>query len=340
MEKIISIIIPAYNAESYIQKCIKSITCQTYKNLEIIIIDDGSTDTTFDICKSLADKDNRIILVSQPNLGVSSARNKGIELAKGDYIGFVDADDWIEEDMYEILYNSLIKENADISICGYVYEDIYGNTIRKSVEQQKSYRLNSKKAIEMMFDDRYYQGFLVNKLFCSKLFKTKNGLKNLLDTDISMGEDRLTVFRCMLESNNIVYIPCIKYHYLLNRSGAVNSNFSKKKLSGFKVYDYIFRQLPEDYKQLISIINCAFTTYNISLLGQIIESKYKDKELVNKLRKNIRSNIICYINSKGVTNKHKILAIAIMINPSILKMKSKLISIKSKFILRRSKNYK
>lgn len=321
MDNLISIIIPVHNGENYIEKCINSVMCQTYKNLEIIIIDDGSTDKTLSICKAISDKDNRIILIHQPNRGVSSARNIGIETAKGDYIGFVDADDWIEKDMYESLYTLLIKEYADISICGYIYEDIHGKVIKKAMGEQKIYKLSSQKAIEMMFDDRYYHGFLWNKLFRTKLFKNEVELKNPLDTNISIGEDRLATFRCMLLSNKVVYNPSVKYHYFLNKNGAINSSFSKKKLSGLKIYDYIFKELPKNYKSAMRKIICAFITYNISLLVQIIKSRYNDKKLINKLRKNVRENLKTYMCSSSVTKKHKILAIVIVINPYILKIK-------------------
>ena len=321
LTELISIIIPVHNGEEYIERCVSSILCQTYKNLEIIVIDDGSTDKTLSICKSLASNDDRIVLMHQSNQGVSSARNKGIRVAKGDYIGFVDADDWIEKDMYEMLYNLLTKEHANISICGYIYEDIHGRVIKRSVEELKTYRLSSQEGIEMMFDDRYYHGFLWNKLFRVDLFKNKDKFKNLFDTEISIGEDRLMTFRCMLASDKIVYNPDVKYHYLLNPTGSVNSDFSKKKLSGFKVYDYVFQELPANYKNALRKITCTFIDYNISLIAQIMKSKYNDRKLINELRKNVKRHFNTYISSNSVSLKHKILAIAILINPYFLRLR-------------------
>ncbi|MBU3093647.1 glycosyltransferase [Clostridium sp. CF011] len=320
MNELISIIIPVHNTEAYIEKCINSVMCQTYQNIEIIIIDDGSKDKSVSICKTIAKNDDRIILIQQPNSGVSSARNRGIELAKGSYIGFVDADDWIENDMYETLYDLLTKESADISICGYIYENTQGKVIKKAMGGQEIYQLNSQEAVEMMFDNRYYHGFLWNKLFCAKLFKTKDGLKIPLETGISIGEDRVATFRCMLASKRIVYNPSAKYHYLLNPSGAINSRFNRKKLSGFKVYEIIFKELPIDYKKSRSTIIIAFTIYNVNLLVQIMRSRYNDKGLINKLRKNVRENLGVYIKSKNVNIKYKILATITAINPYILRI--------------------
>ena len=115
--ELISIIVPVYNVEQYLDDCLVSILNQTYKNLEIILIDDGSTDNSGKICDEYAKKDSRIIVFHKENGGVSSARNAGLRIAKGIYIGFVDPDDWIAEDMYEVLYLNAKKYDADVSVC-------------------------------------------------------------------------------------------------------------------------------------------------------------------------------------------------------------------------------
>ena len=117
----ISVIVPVYNVENYISKCIESIINQTYANLEIIIVDDGSTDKSGDICNYYAKKDERIIHIHQENQGMSIARNNALDIAKGEYIGFVDSDDWIEPNMYYTLYDNAIAYDADISMCNFYY---------------------------------------------------------------------------------------------------------------------------------------------------------------------------------------------------------------------------
>ena len=131
---LISIIVPIYNVEKYLKKCIDSIINQTYKNLEIILVDDGSPDNCGKICDEYAKKDNRIKVIHKENGGVSSARNVGVENATGEYIGFVDSDDYIEKDMYEVLINNLKKENADISIISN-YE-VYKNKIIENKKKE------------------------------------------------------------------------------------------------------------------------------------------------------------------------------------------------------------
>ncbi len=116
----ISIIVPVYNVENYLKKCLDSIVNQTFKDIEIILINDGSTDNSLNICKEYAKKDHRIRLINKPNGGLSSARNVGIDLSTGEYLGFVDSDDWIALNMYEKLYNLCKIFNADISQCKYI----------------------------------------------------------------------------------------------------------------------------------------------------------------------------------------------------------------------------
>ena len=116
----ISVIVPVYNCKKYIKKCVDSIINQTFKDLEIILIDDGSTDESGKICDELKLKDSRIKVIHQENKGVSAARNEGVKASSGDYISFVDGDDYLSEDMYEFLYDNLKKSGADISVCGIV----------------------------------------------------------------------------------------------------------------------------------------------------------------------------------------------------------------------------
>ncbi len=119
----ISIIVPVYKVEPYLRKCVDSILAQTFTDFEVILVDDGSPDNSGKICDEYASKDSRVRVIHKENGGLSSARNAGIDVARGKYLGFVDSDDYIEKDMYELLYDNIVKEQADLSICG-IY-DIY-----------------------------------------------------------------------------------------------------------------------------------------------------------------------------------------------------------------------
>ena len=135
MKELITVIIPIYNAEKWIERCVDSVLRQKYKNLEILLINDSSTDNSKEICKKMQYKDDRVKLICQKeNKGVSAARNRGIELAKGDYIAFVDADDYIDNDMYCSLYENMKKENVDLSICSVLMEKQQKKITHKQIE--------------------------------------------------------------------------------------------------------------------------------------------------------------------------------------------------------------
>ena len=119
----ISIIVPVYNVEKYLEKCVRSILAQTFTDFELILVDDGSPDSSGAMCDQFAEQDQRVKVIHKENGGLSDARNAGIEIATGEYLGFVDSDDYIADDMYELLYTNIVKEDADLSICG-IY-DVY-----------------------------------------------------------------------------------------------------------------------------------------------------------------------------------------------------------------------
>ena len=167
-DELISIIIPVYKVEKYLEKCINSIIGQTYTNLQIILVDDGSPDNSGKICDKYAKKDSRVEVIHKSNGGLSEARNSGIERAKGKYIGFVDSDDYIKEDMYEVLYNLITRFQADVSICN-LY-DVVGDekNIRNINEGIKEYnRIDILKEVLM---DKNIQSYAWNKLYKKELF--------------------------------------------------------------------------------------------------------------------------------------------------------------------------
>jgi glycosyltransferase involved in cell wall biosynthesis len=130
----ISIIVPVYDVEKYLKKCVDSILNQTFKDFELILVDDGSPDNSGAICDQYAEKDSRVRVIHKENGGLSDARNAGIEVARGKYLGFVDSDDFVNEDMYKQLYTSIIENNADLSICG-IFDLYEGKTPIKKTEK-------------------------------------------------------------------------------------------------------------------------------------------------------------------------------------------------------------
>ncbi len=226
--EMISIIVPIYNTERYIRKCVNSIQNQTYKNLEIILVNDGSKDNSKNIMNQLAKEDSRIKVIHKQNAGVTAARLDGIKKASGEYIGFVDSDDVIEKDMYEILLDNMLKYNADISHCGYqmVFPDGRKNQFYGTGKIKKqSCEVGQ---IDLLEGDIIEPG-LCNKLYRKQLF---DGLD--MDLSIKINEDLLMNFYLFQKSKKSVFYDVCKYHYLV-REGST----SRSALNKHKIYDPI-----------------------------------------------------------------------------------------------------
>ena len=157
MEDLITVIVPVFKVEKYLEKCVKSICCQTYKNLEIILVDDGSPDNCGKMCDKYAKSDKRIKVIHKENGGLSDARNAGIKMATGKYIAFVDSDDYVSNDYIEYMYKILKKENAKISICE--LQIVWKNTTIENNKENKVQKLTSKQALENLL---YSQGIDVS----------------------------------------------------------------------------------------------------------------------------------------------------------------------------------
>lgn len=169
----ISIIVPVYNVEKYLEKCVRSILAQTFTDFELILVDDGSPDSSGAMCDQFAEQDQRVKVIHKENGGLSDARNAGIEIATGEYLGFVDSDDYIADDMYELLYTNIVKEDADLSICG-IY-DVYEG--KEPVEKQQQYIVLDKvAAMKMILEAKVVSVHAVNKLYKKKFLKISNTL--------------------------------------------------------------------------------------------------------------------------------------------------------------------
>ena len=225
---LISVIVPVYNLENYIERCLKSIQNQTYSNIEIIVVDDGSIDNSWNVINRIAKEDNRIIPVHKENGGVSSARILGLSHANGEWIGFVDGDDEIEEDMYEVLINNALEYNAFISHCGYkmIFNDgritsFYDTKIRKVQD-------NTTGIVDLL------EGDLIEPGLCNKIFKKSLFEDVKLDTNIKINEDLLLNYYLFKNSRSSIFEDLTKYHYIIRDNSA-----SRSKLNDYKIYDPI-----------------------------------------------------------------------------------------------------
>ena len=222
--ELISIIVPVYNVEVYLEKCLNSIINQTYGNIEIILINDGSTDNSGKICDKYAKIDERVVVIHKENGGVSSARNAGLKVAKGNFVGFVDPDDWIAEDMYEKLYLEIKKFNANISVCKF-----------KRVMDRKNFikRKNCFDAITLnSIDSMYFMLTSIEGYGCAvwnKLYRVDFLKRNSIFTTNSMiSEDVSFELQEVYFANKIVSLPVITYNYYRRgiSANSLSSNLS------------------------------------------------------------------------------------------------------------------
>lgn len=213
---LVSIIVPVYNSADYIGRCLDSIVAQTYENLEILIIDDGSKDSSFLICNRYAEQDKRIKVFKQKNAGAGPARNYGIKLSKGKYLAFVDSDDYIKKDMIEHLVSLSEENNADISVCGLIVLSEKESPVPSDNSTTKIDFYGPKEAISKCFMDYQFNNFLGNKLFKKELFKE-------IKIPIGVFEDMAVMYKLIALSRNIVRSYEKKYFYIQHDNSSINS---------------------------------------------------------------------------------------------------------------------
>lgn len=230
----ISIIIPVYNVEPYIRRCLDSVINQTYKNLEILCINDGSTDLSGKICNEYAAKDARIRVIHKENGGSYSARNVGLNNATGRYIGFVDPDDWLELDMYETLYNLIQKFNVSFSAVSFFFDDDNGSVSAVKQEIVPKGALSQREMLKRTFTSPYYSGLLFN--IWNKLYLAEFIRNNCLSFDESAMSGMDILFSCKLmlcDNCTCSYIAKPLYHYYqrsMSDSKVDNFEYNAKRL--------------------------------------------------------------------------------------------------------------
>ena len=287
MDKI-SVIVPAYNCQDTIERCIKSIQNQTYKNLEIVVVNDGSTDNTETLLREMQDEDDRIIVISIPNGGVSHARNTGLDNASGDYITFVDSDDYIDKEMYETLYDLIKEYGVEIAHCS--YKNVDGEAVVPVGDTGKIIVQNHDEAIKCLLSGKLFAGGNWNKLYNNTLFDNRR-----FDETIRFNEDVLANYYLFSKVEQSIYIDRAFYNYVSNESstthslktndGAENVVLVAKRMaemSSGKPY-----QTEADYRYAYLSL-CLYRAYVFSNNPKEIEKKRLSKEnikLMNGLYK-------------------------------------------------------
>lgn len=212
---LISIIIPVYNVAKYIDTCMQSVCTQTYSNLEIILVDDGSTDESGALCEKWKYQDNRIKLLHQTNKGLSAARNAALDIAQGEWIGFVDSDDWINTEMYESLYKLAKTENADIAACSYQREE--RNLYKTKYASGKVETFTNWEALILLVKNKRLQNHVWSKLYRKELFDKVRFPEGIMYEDVAVS------YKIFNQANRVALIDIPFYHYRI-RPNSITDN--------------------------------------------------------------------------------------------------------------------
>ncbi len=305
---LISVIVPIYNVEVYLPQCIDSIIQQTYRNLEVILVDDGSTDRSGIICNQYAKKDFRIKVIHKNNGGLSDARNTGLDHAKGEYIGFIDSDDYIEKNMYEQLIFACKKYNKKIAMCGrnIVYKN--NNINMFTLKRQECW--DAKKAVANLLSWKNIDSAACDKIFYASCFHNVRFPLNKINEDIFI------MVKIINNADGIVHIGDAKYNYRFRPGSITSQKFSTKKMdlliASEEVKYYCIAMYP-DLKEVAD----AFYLRAIILIGGMFQKRKQIKEFekeYNNYRQLLIRNIKYILMNKHIPKNLKIKSILLFLS--------------------------
>lgn len=313
MKPEISIIVPVYNVENYINGCIDSILNQEFKNFELILVNDGSTDKSGLICDEYEKKDDRVKVIHQEYKGVSAARNVGINNAKGHYIGFVDSDDYIYKDMYSTLYNLCEQTNSDIGVCK-LFREIDGKIINLD-DKLIIKEMDNEEAMKELFKGILYRFSLANKLFKKSCF---NGVEF---PEGRIHEDLSTTYKLFANSAKTVYTNSTGYVYVKRSNSILTKQFYEKRLDAFYGWDEILQFMKYYSNELDEYVNSAFgygSIDNIFYILNQVNDKVSREKYLSKIRIYTKKYNRELMKNSNLSVKQKFIIKVLNFNPKFL----------------------
>lgn len=279
MKELISVIVPIYNVEKYLRKCVDSIINQTYKNLEIILVDDGSPDNCPKICDEYAKQDSRIKVIHKENGGLSDARNAGMNIATGEYISFIDSDDWIKSEMIEDMYNRMIEDNSDLVSSGVLWVDENGVEIRNATVSENCV-LNTEQAMTELINDGKLKQHVWNKLYKADL------IKNIPFDKGKYHEDVFWSYKVIGEAERISIEKNSYYFYVQRSESIMGEKYSAKRLDALDAMklrcEYMKERFPKLYNNALTVYigSCMYHLQLTLIAGT-------DKEVIRNIENRI-----------------------------------------------------
>lgn len=305
----VSIIVPIYKVEKELDRCIQSILRQSYTNLEIILIDDGSPDKCPEMCDIYAEQDERIKVIHKENGGLSDARNAGLNIATGEFLAFIDSDDWVADSFIERLVNNIIDTDSDIAICGFALINEIGQK-RDCVANKVQEVLEHEQAISALFAQQKFECMICMKMYRRNLFENIRFPKGKLYEDIAVS---LSLFdknrRCVIINDEL-------YYYFQRKGSIVNSKFNKKRLD---MLEYTQKMIDYSHEHGHKYDFEAESFYLKSVMINILQI-YKDKiseetkECADFLKKELRKHKKYIWENKYIERRRKIVMYAILFN--------------------------
>jgi glycosyltransferase involved in cell wall biosynthesis len=309
----ISIIVPVYKVEQYLRKCVDSILAQTLTNFELILINDGSPDNCGEICDEYVKKDSRVRVIHKENGGQATARNWGLDMAKGDYVGFVDSDDWIEPDMYELLYRICENNDCDIASCS---SKIYYQNKTVITGTHPLHSLNNSEAMRALLE-----GKLFDEVVWTKLFK-RSVIGNIRFPVGVMYEDTAFTYRVIHECKKVCCIGEPKYNYIKRESSTMDRAIKNVSIDAVMIYDEMYEFINKHYQELGNLVALKLANSSMVVLN-LMSSRKKFKEYKSKYY-TVTSILNKYFNKtialKEYPNTVKILLTAAKIHPLLYKL--------------------
>lgn len=282
MSELISVIVPIYNVEKYLRRCVESVRNQSYTNLEIILVDDESPDNCPMICEEYRELDQRIIVIHQKNAGLSGARNAGIEIAKGEYLVFVDSDDFLAQDFVQVLYQAAKETNSDIAMCKYEY--VKGDGLTQANKPGENYEYSGIQMIENMYSpDGAFFIVAWNKLYRRTLFEAIRYPQGRIH------EDEATTHKLYYEAKQAVFVERFLYGYFVDGESITRKKFNRNRLDWAWSVEQRLDFLEE--KGLIGILPRAIQAYADGVIDlyfqckeQLPNSQKEQKQLKRKIK--------------------------------------------------------
>ncbi len=308
---LISVVVPIYNVRDYLEECLESIALQTYKSIEVLMIDDGSNDGSKEIAKAFSEKDKRFLYIYQENQGLSAARNTGIEASKGEYLVFVDSDDWVEKDFIQKLYENIMASGADVSVCGY-FKD---SEVSEEIVFDEAHIMSRTKAMGIL-GNIFPKEYLLMVLAWNKLYR-KSVFDNVRYANGKIHEDEYIIHRIIDNSEMVSTITEPLYHYRI-RNDSITGSKNQADLRHFDIVDAHRDRVNccrgQIYSDIYKLIVYSFFEEILQLMFRYDRSAYKEYHLNSRFRWLMLRE--CILNYKELDKHQKKEYLLVIISPT------------------------